>query len=110
MAKRGPKPASDMGALNSVAIAVADHYQVSLADLLSPCRKANLARARHMGMWLAHQLNFGSSIGIAHAFGRQDHTTVLHGIKAARDRINKYPAYKRDAIVLMQAFTQARAA
>ena len=96
--------------MRAVVIAVADHYGVSLADLLSPCRKAKLARARQMGMLIAHQLNCGSLPSIAHAFGREHHTTALHGIRVAQKRLNKYPAYKRDAITLMQAFTQARAA
>src|SRR5689334_3931489 len=67
--------------IGNIQRAVARHYNVNREDLLSPCRKANVARPRHVAMYLARTLTLGSLPEIARCFGGRDHTTVLHAVR-----------------------------
>ncbi len=65
--------------------AVADYYQLRLADLLSKRRTRSLARPRQVAMALAKELTEHSLPEIGDGFGGRDHTTVLHGCRVIRD-------------------------
>ena len=57
---------------------VAEYYNIKNSDMLSKCRKRNIARPRQMAMFLARELTSHSLPEIGEAFGGKDHTTVLH--------------------------------
>jgi chromosomal replication initiator protein len=61
--------------------AVAARLELSVDDLLSPSRRARIARARQLAMYLTRELTDLSLPAIAGAFNRRDHTTVLHAIR-----------------------------
>ena len=65
--------------------AVADYYQLRVADLLSKRRTRSLARPRQLAMALAKELTEHSLPEIGDAFGGRDHTTVLHGCRVIRE-------------------------
>jgi chromosomal replication initiator protein len=65
--------------------AVADYYQLRVADLLSKRRTRSLARPRQLAMGLAKDLTEHSLPEIGDAFGGRDHTTVLHGCRVIRE-------------------------
>jgi chromosomal replication initiator protein len=65
--------------------AVADYYQLRVADLLSKRRTRSLARPRQVAMALAKELTEHSLPEIGDGFGGRDHTTVLHGCRVIRD-------------------------
>jgi chromosomal replication initiator protein len=58
----------------------AQHFALSMDDLLSKSRSRPLTTARHVAMYLLRELTGLSLIKIGELFNR-DHTTVLHGIK-----------------------------
>ena len=60
---------------------VANHYQVSRADILSSRRTANVVRPRQIAMYLAKILTLRSLPEIGRRFGGRDHTTVLHAVR-----------------------------
>ena len=60
---------------------VADHFELRLDDMTSPCRQRFVARPRQVGMYLAHTLAGRSLPQIGRAFGNRDHTTVLHACR-----------------------------
>ena len=67
---------------------VAEYYKLRVVDLLSAGRSRSLARPRQVAMALAKELTRHSLPEIGDAFGRRDHTTVLHAcrrIKALRE-------------------------
>lgn len=64
--------------------AVADYYQLRVADLLSKRRTRSLARPRQVAMALAKELTEHSLPEIGDGFGGRDHTTVLHGCRVIR--------------------------
>jgi len=65
--------------------AVADYYQLRVADILSKRRTRSLARPRQLAMALAKELTEHSLPEIGDAFGGRDHTTVLHGCRVIRE-------------------------
>ncbi|MDR1648966.1 MAG: chromosomal replication initiator protein DnaA [Synergistaceae bacterium] len=57
---------------------VAEHFGISIEDLTSPKRTAEITQARHIAMYLCRKVaNLGYQ-SIALAFKKKDHTTVLH--------------------------------
>jgi chromosomal replication initiator protein len=67
--------------IDEIQRAVARHYSVSRADLLSSRRAANVVRPRQIAMYLAKTLTLRSLPEIGRRFGGRDHTTVLHAIR-----------------------------
>lgn len=60
---------------------VAQHYNVSKADLLSSRRTRTIVRPRQIAMYLAKVLTPRSLPEIGRRFGGRDHTTVLHAVR-----------------------------
>lgn len=60
---------------------VANYYDISKRDLVSKSRRAYLAHARQIAMYLCR--TYGNCIlaDIGAAFGNRDHSTVLHAMK-----------------------------
>jgi len=61
--------------------AVAEHYLLKQADLLSERRTRSVARPRQLAMYLAKHLTTRSYPDIGRRFGNRDHTTVLHAVR-----------------------------
>ncbi len=60
---------------------VANHYNVSRADILSARRTAVVVRPRQIAMYLSKALTMRSLPEIGRRFGGRDHTTVLHAVR-----------------------------
>ena len=60
---------------------VCEHYNIKMADLLSPRRARAVARPRQVAMYLAKQLTTRSLPEIGRKFGGRDHTTVMHAVR-----------------------------
>jgi chromosomal replication initiator protein len=63
-------------------------------------RLADRAHARHVAMYLSKRLTKHTSTKIGQLFGGRDHSTILHGIKAARERARKDAALRLKVIRL----------
>jgi Bacterial dnaA protein helix-turn-helix len=64
--------------------AVAAHYGLTDADMVSHDRHRRLARPRQVAMYLARELTGKSYGDIARVFKR-DHSTVIHAVKRCDD-------------------------
>lgn len=60
---------------------VANHYNVSRADILSSRRTAVVVKPRQMAMYMSKILTLRSLPEIGRKFGGRDHTTVLHAVR-----------------------------
>ena len=78
-----PRPARTAVTAEDIQKAVASYYRVKVSDLKSAKRTKQLVVPRQIGMYLCRKLTSLSFLEIAEAFGRRDHTTVMH----ACDRI-----------------------
>ncbi|WP_374343846.1 chromosomal replication initiator protein DnaA [Phenylobacterium sp.] len=82
--------------------AVAEHYQLKQADLISERRARAVARPRQAAMWLAKQITTRSLPDIGRRFGGRDHTTVLHAVRRIEALKAEDAALARDLDVLLR--------
>lgn len=88
--------------VDAIQQAVADYYGFKVADLNSKSRKANLARARQIAMYLAKELTTKSLPELGSLFGGRDHTTVIYACRKIADERNTDEALKHDLHLLAQ--------
>ncbi len=86
--------ASRQVSIDSIQKAVAEHYDVRLADMTSRRRPASIAFPRQIAMYLSRSLTKGSLMEIGEAFGGRDHGTVIHACKKVVERIVDEPGLK----------------
>jgi hypothetical protein len=67
--------------LEDVQAAVAHHYRVKPSDMSSDRRFTDVVWARQVAMFICKDLTQHSLPVIGRAFGKRDHTTILHGIR-----------------------------
>jgi chromosomal replication initiator protein len=82
--------------------AVAEHYNLKQADLISERRARAVARPRQVAMWLAKQITTRSLPDIGRRFGGRDHTTVLHAVRRIEALKGEDAAIARDVDVLLR--------
>ena len=58
-----------------------EQFGVTIDQLHAPSRGATVVLPRHVAMFVARQLSGDSYPQLARAFGRQDHTTVMHAVR-----------------------------
>lgn len=66
---------------------VAEEFGLSIDDLTSSKRTAELAYARQIAMFLCREMTDTSLQSIARAFRKKDHTTVIHAQRKVGDQI-----------------------
>lgn len=86
--------------------AVADHFGVSLNQILEATRGAErVSFARQVAIYLTCQLTSLSTYEIATAFRRRDHSTVLFACRRVQDRIDTEPSVAGAILHLRQTLT-----
>jgi len=72
---------SEKNNINRIQRIVAEHFQMSVEDMKSKKRSANLAFPRQVAMYLCRKLTDESFPKIGIEFGGKDHTTVMHSVE-----------------------------
>lgn len=67
---------------------VADHFEITINDILSKKRNNNIAYPRHICMYLCRDLTGSSLTEIGNKIGARDHSTVIHSIDFIEDKLN----------------------
>lgn len=80
---------------------VADHYNISAADILSGKRSRNISYPRQICMYLCREYTSISLDEIGGKMGKRDHTTILHGIKKITEDLEQGDAVLKEAIDLL---------
>ncbi len=86
--------ASRQISIDTIQKAVAEHYDVRLADMTSRRRPASIAFPRQVAMYLSRTLTKGSLMEIGEAFGGRDHGTVIHACKKVHAQVAQAPGLK----------------
>lgn len=68
---------------------VADYYKITLEDIKSKKRTANIAFARQVAMYLSRRMTDESLARIGVEFGGKDHTTIMHAVDKIEKEISK---------------------
>ena len=89
--------------------AVAHHYGVSLADMISARRTAHVVRPRQVAMYLAKKFTLRSLPDLGRRFGDRDHTTILSGIRKM-ERVRKVDAELDRTLCMFEAALSAASA
>ncbi len=79
--------------VKSIIHIVAEHYNVSGADILSSRRFAHVVRPRQIAMYLSRVLTLRSLPEIARRFGR-DHTTMIHAGRKIEAMVAADPIFR----------------
>lgn len=82
---------------------VARYYQVSVHDIISGRRTANVIRPRQVAMYLAKTMTPLSLPQIGRRIGNKDHTTVLYGVRKITRLLASDPDLAADIENIMQA-------
>lgn len=88
------------GSIKKIQFAICKEYGVTLADLFSQRRGAEIVRPRQVAMFLCKRLTNRSLPEIARRFGGRDHTTALHAIRKI-DRLIATDAELRARVVTL---------
>ena len=75
--------------LNTIQKAVASHFGIKITELMSQDRSQRLVVPRHIAMYLSRELLGSATTEIAEAFGRKNHTTVMHAVDKVKELIEK---------------------
>ncbi len=94
--------ASRQVSIDAIQKAVAEHFDVRLADMTSRRRPASIAFPRQVAMYLSRSLTKGSLMEIGEAFGGRDHGTVIHACKKVGEKLSEEPSLK-DVIARIEA-------
>lgn len=70
---------ADPFSVSDVAAVAANAFGVSVDELTGPARTRPLVKYRQVAMAAARMLGF-SLVNVAKAFGKRDHSTVLHAV------------------------------
>lgn len=88
-APKGPATAS----VERIQRVVCRRFNISLIDMKSDRRTANVVNPRQVAMYLCKELTLRSLPELGRRFGNRDHTTVLHGIRKIAARCVSSPEY-----------------
>ena len=67
---------------------VAEHFGVSIADLKSTKRNADISYARQISMYLVRTMTDTSLKAVGVMLGGRDHSTIKHGVELIDEKIN----------------------
>ena len=90
--------------LNSIRTVVANHFQIKESDILSKSRRRDFVRARQVAMHFARQLTNESLAAIGDAFGKRDHSTVVHALQKVAEQCDQNPTFADQIRALSEEF------
>ena len=80
--------------IDQIQKAVADYYTIKVNFLLSKKRTKDVVLARQVAIYLSRELTDLSLASIGEAFGRRDHTTIIHSCVKIKNKIKKDKGFK----------------
>ena len=86
--------ASRQVTIDGIQRAVAETFDVRIADMISRRRPASIAFPRQIAMYLSRSLTHNSLVEIGECFGGRDHGTVIHACKKVALEIDKQPGLR----------------
>ena len=82
--------------VEAIAKATSQYYKIPLADLKSKSRIKEVAKARHIAMYLCRKCLNLTFDEIGKYFGGRDHSSVVHAEKTVIQRLQKDISLSRD--------------
>lgn len=79
-----------------IADVVANYYNISKANLYSPCKESKYTNPRHIAMYLCRELLNMTYANISKAFNRSDHTTTRNACLKIEKSLNNDLALQKE--------------
>ncbi len=79
---------------------VADHYNLTMLDLVSQKRSKDIAYPRQIAMYLCRTMTDVSSQEIGRLMGGRDHSTILHGVEKISSDLEVSPTLQNTIDIL----------
>ena len=81
---------------------VAEHYNITVSDILSRKKNKEIANPRQICMYLSRKYTNTTLQAIGKIMGNRDHTTVMHGSDKIADLINRDEHLKSNIDILIK--------
>ena len=81
---------------------VAEHYNITVSDILSRKKNKEIANPRQICMYLSRKYTNSSLQAIGKIMGNRDHTTVMHGSDKISDLLTKDEQLKSNMDILIK--------
>jgi chromosomal replication initiator protein len=91
----GREPSKEL-TLEGIQKAVASFYGIEVEDLISNIKTKEITWARHVAMYIARDMTKFALQRISLAFGRKDHTTVIHAFEKVKNLAQNDPDLNSD--------------
>lgn len=82
--------------INEILDGVSDHYNIPVDDIIGKSRKAEIANARQIAMYLSSKMAHAQTNRIGRFIGGRDHSTVKHSIDKVKKRIGEDKSFARE--------------
>lgn len=92
-----PKPSFDQ-----IVDMVGKHYKIESTEIKGLSRKAPIAHARHVAVYVTREILGDSWKHIGALFGNRDHTSMMHGYKKIREMMNRDKELNQSVKILMR--------
>ncbi len=86
--------ASRQVTIDGIQRAVAEIFDIRMADMISRRRPASIAFPRQIAMYLSRTMTHNSLMEIGESFGGRDHGTVIHACKKVEAELDKQPGLR----------------
>ena len=86
--------ASRQVTIDGIQRAVAETFDVRMADMISRRRPASIAFPRQIAMYLSRTMTHNSLMEIGESFGGRDHGTVIHACKKVKLELARQPGLR----------------
>jgi chromosomal replication initiator protein len=81
---------------------VSEYFDITIEDIIGPCRKKNLTEPRQIIMYLIREELKSSFPTIGHELGGRDHTTVMHAYNKVSKNLKSDDKLRHDLTSLRQ--------
>jgi len=90
----------EKASMDSIAKATSKQTKIPLADLKSKARNKEIARARHMAMYLSQKILGSTLKEIGKYYGNRDHTTVMHAVEKVKQDLKTDNSLSTDIVAI----------
>lgn len=87
--------------------AVADHFEVSLGDIVGRCRKKEIVEPRQIAMYLLRDLLDLSFPYIGEKMGKRDHTTAMYAFEKISQDVDKNQQLTNKIMLIKEKLTKS---
>lgn len=88
--------------IDDITDCVCRHYNLSVNDIATKCRRREVVTARQVAMFLARKYTACSLSDIGSMIGNRDHSTVIHAIRSVKDLLTTDKELSRSLATIEQ--------